>query len=188
MTARLPRARRAHPIRLHLLLCCFAALLLSSACSSDPTRGYSFQPARSAQVRTITIPVFDNQTFSHDIEVQLTEAIVKEIQRTTPWRILSGQAAGSADTSLTGTINASTTRALSNGRTTGLAQEVGVTLTVDFDWRDNRSQKLLVSRRSFTASQAFVPAQGTQERLEIGQFGAIQELARDIVAELRSTW
>ena len=64
----------------------------------------------------------------------------------------------------------------------------GVELRVDFDWQDNRTGKTLVARRSFSALDTFVPAQGTGERIEKGQHGVIQQLARDLVAELRTTW
>jgi hypothetical protein len=178
--------KRRAPATVPAVLALGAAVLCTPACSTDPTRGYSFQPARDQRVRTVAVPIFENQTFSHDVEIQLTEAIVKEIQRTTPWRVVPGDEG--ADTTLTGTISDTPLRTLSRSRTTGLVQEVGVDMTVDFDWRDNRDQKLLVSRKGFTASASFVPAQGTRERLEVGQHGAIQQLARDIVAELRSNW
>lgn len=163
------------------------AATLLAGCASDPTRGYSFQPVYGDGVRTVAVPIFENQTFTTGIEIELTEAVVKEIQRTTPWRVVAG-GEGGADTTLTGTITDSTLRALSRGRYTGLVQEVGVQLTVDFDWRDNRSQRVLVSQRGFSALEAFVPARGSQERVELGQNATVQELARDIVGELRSNW
>lgn len=162
---------------------CGAAIL--AGCSSDPTQGYSFTRSHDASVRTVAVPMFQNPTFSRGLEIELTDAIIKEIQAKTPWRV-TGE--GAANTTLSGTLTNSRLQRLSTGRGTGYAQELAVELTVDFDWKDARTGKTLVSRRAFTASEAFVPASPANERLEAGQHAAIQRLARDIVAELRSNW
>jgi hypothetical protein len=158
------------------------------SCSSDPTRGYSFSSTHSAAIHSVAVPVFDNRDFQHGLEIQLTDAIIKEIQKTTPWVVIQGNNAGGADTTLSGVITSTALHNLSTSSTTGLVQEMAVEITVDFDWRDARTGRYLVSRRDFKAMEAFVPAPGSRERLEIGQHAAIQELARGIVGELRSTW
>lgn len=165
-----------------LPLCCFAAL---PACSSDPSRGYSFTSTHSTAIRSISVPVFDNPTFFKGYEVELTDAIIKEIQRGTPWVVVQGEG---ADTTLTGSITDARLRSLSTSSKTGLVQEMAVDLAVDFDWRDSRSGKHLASRRNFRAMEAFVPAPGSRERIDMGRHAVIQEMAREIVAELRSNW
>ncbi|MDX2114866.1 MAG: LPS assembly lipoprotein LptE [Planctomycetota bacterium] len=170
--------------RLMLLKCC-AATLLVAGCASSPQQGYSFTDAYRADVRTVAVPIFENSTFSHGLEFTLTDAIIKEIHRTTPWRVTSGDG---ADTTLSGAITDSEMRRLSRGSETGLVQELAVQLTVDFDWKKNRSGEVLVSRRNFKAADPFVPARGARERLNLGERAAIDELAKDIVAELRSSW
>ena len=132
--------------------------------------------------------MFDNRDFQHGLEIELTEAIIKEIQRSTPWVVVQGQNGGGADTTLTGVITQATLHNLTTSSTTGLVQEMAVEISVDFDWRDARTGKYLISRRDFRAMESFVPAPGSRERLELGQHAAVQELARSIVAELRSNW
>jgi hypothetical protein len=154
-------------------------------CASDPAQGYSFTAARQGSVRTISVPVFDNTTFAHGVEVELTEAIVKEVQRTTRWRVVGSR---SADSTLSGTITESALKPLSTSSATGLVMEQAVELTVDFEWRDGRSGEVLIVRKGFKSLQSFVPARGTGERLELGRHAAVQELARSIVNELRSSW
>ncbi|MBL8962619.1 MAG: hypothetical protein KF787_06315 [Phycisphaeraceae bacterium] len=154
-------------------------------CASDPREGYSFSSGHGDTVRTVAIEVFDNETFSTGLEAQLSEAVAREIMRTTRWRVASTR---NAETILSGRLTASELRPLSSDQQTGLVQELGVRLTVDFDWMDNRSGKTLVSRRSFTAMDTFVPAIRTGERIEIGQASTIDALAKAIVAELRSSW
>jgi hypothetical protein len=161
------------------------AALACGSCASDPRQGYAQASAHDATIRTVSVPIFENPTFARGLEVELTDAIVKEIQRSTPWRVTREQG---ANTTLVGTLTDSRLRRLSTQRDSGYVQEVAVELTVDFEFKDNRSGKTLVSRRSFTASDAFVPARPAGERLEAGQHAAVQRLARDIVAELRSAW
>lgn len=167
-----------------------AALALATAslagCAADPTQGYAFTSSHDATVRTVAVPIFANPTFAHGLEVELTDAIIKEIQAKTPWRVVPE--GGGANTTLSGTLADSRLRRLSTGPFTGMAQELSVELSVDFDWKDARTGKTIVSRRNFVASEAFVPASPANERLEKGQHAAIQRMARDIVAEMRSNW
>ena len=165
----------------------FALLVIGliAGCSSDPTKGYSFGSSFSSDVRTVHVPIFENPTFARGLEIELTDAIIKEVQRTTPWTVADSD---SAQTQLTGKINDAELRRLSTGRGSGLVQELAYTITVEFEWKDNRTGKVLVSRRDFRASDSFIPTEGVNERIEVGQHGAIQRLAQDIVAELRSNW
>ena len=160
------------------------AIGLLAACSSDPSRGYSFKSAYVENVRSVAVPIAENRTFSKGLEVALTEALIKEIQRSTPWVVVAPEG---ADAVLSTTINDANLRTLSTGRITGMAQEVAVTVSVDFDFRLSGGRSV-VSRRNFQGVGTFVPAQGTQERLELGQAVSVQKLARDMVSELRSSW
>lgn len=172
-------------LRSLMVLSVLASLPFAAACASDPTQGYSFTRSHDSTVRTVAVPIFQNPTFARGLEVELTDAIIKEIQSKTPWRVAPE---GTANTTLVGTLTNSRMRRLSTGNATGMSQELSVELTVDFDWKDVRSGKSLVSRKSFTAAESFVPATPANERVEAGQHAAIQRLARDIVAELRSNW
>lgn len=162
-----------------------ALLALIPGCASDPTKGYAFTSSQDETIRTVAVPVFKNPTYTEGIEVDLTDAIIKEIQRATPWRVVPE---GTANSTLSGTLSDSRLRRISIARGSGLAQEMLVELTVDFEFKDVRTGKVLVSRKNFTASDTFVPTRPAGERLELGQHGAVQKLARDIVAELRSDW
>ena len=118
------------------------------------------------------------------MEVELTEAIIKELQRKTPLRVTRGQ----ADTSLTGVVRAVDMKQVARDSTTGLVDQIAVKITVDFEWKDNRTGTVLVGRRSFSAVDTFVPGQGTNEPVELGRRHASQRLASDLVGELRSAW
>ncbi len=176
---------RVHRLILGVVACAAVCGTMLSGCASDPTQGYSFTASHDDTIRTVAVPIFANPTYSHGLEVELTDAIIKEIQAKTPWRVTSG---GAANTTLSGTLTDSRMKRLAIGRGTGYSQELAVELVVDFDWKDVRTGKTLVSRRNFVASESFVPATPANERIEAGQHAAVQRMARDIVAELRSNW
>lgn len=168
------------------LLLALLAWALAAACASDPRHGYSTRSTFPDDVTTVSVPVFENSTFDVGLEAVLTEAVVKELQRSTSIRVVQGGAR--ANTVLRGVITGSEMRRLSSARHTGLVQEQGVVLTVDFEWRDERTGRVLVSRRNFSAADTFVASRPSGERLESGRNGAAQRLARDLVSELRSNW
>lgn len=66
--------------------------------------------------------------------------------------------------------------------------QIAVKITVDFEWKDDRTGTVLVGRRSFSAVETFVSGQGTNEPVELGRRGASQRLASDLVGELGSAW
>lgn len=162
---------------------CLAATL--GGCASDPTQGYSFQSTYPQSVHSVSVPIFDNYTFDTGVEAELTDAIIKELQRSTDLRVVQG---GTAESQLKGVVTKSTLRRLSTQRGTGFVQEMAVTLTVDFDWKNTRTGKVLTSRRQFAAGDTFVPVPNSGERIDTGRHGAVQRLARDIVSELRESW
>lgn len=165
----------------------FALSLLLPACSSDPRKGYAFSSTYSKQVRTIQVPIFNNTTSEPGIEIMLTEAIIKQLE-SKGWTVRQSAA---ADTTLSGTLTGSELRRLSLESRTGLIQELALTLTLDFEWRDNRTDKVLASRRSFSASDTFAPTKSPTsagEPIEAGRFSAIDRIAKDLVGELQSKW
>ncbi len=161
------------------------AAAFSAGCASDPTQGYALAWTYEDDVRSVAVPIFDNSTFATGLEFDLTEALIAEIQRQTPWVVTADER---ADTTLTGAVTGARATNLSSTPGTGLVQENAYELRVSFRWRDNRSGDVLVARDGFSAVGTYVPARGTGERREIGQRQAVRELAREIVAELRSNW
>lgn len=158
-----------------------------SGCSSNPNEGYTIGTGASfsRDIRTVYVPMFQNPTYSKGLEFELTDAVVKEIQRSTPWKVTSS---GGADTVLEGTITDVELRKLATQRDSGVVQEQAVTMTVAFAFKDTRTGKTIVGREKFSASESFIPANPVRERIESGENATIQRLARDIVSELRSSW
>ena len=161
------------------------SLALLAGCSSDPTKGYAAISVFPASVRTIAVPIITNRTYFRDVEFELTDALIKQIETQTPYKVTSQT---DADTVLTGQIRNVQLDHLSKSRLTGLTEEVIVGVTIDFQWKDVRSNRVLVERRSFTGHGLFVPSNPTGEPIALGEFAAVQQLARDVVAELQAQW
>jgi uncharacterized protein YaiE (UPF0345 family) len=161
------------------------ALLILSACATDPRMGYAQTSTYDASVGSVSVPMFRNTTATPGIEQVLTDSIIKQLQGNTPMRVVqSGQAAST----LSGVITEVRMRRISANNVTGLVQELAVQITVDFEWRDNRSGKVLKARRNFSAADSFVASRPTGEALEQGENATVQRLARDIVSKLRGAW
>jgi hypothetical protein len=171
-----------HRCRAFILL---VGLLTASSAALTACAGYELASTYRQDVETVHVPLFDNTTFFYDLEVDLTDAIVKEINRTTPWRATSSAA---ADTTLSGSITDAELANLTTANESGFVQESAYELAVAFEWRRGGTGEVLVARRNFRVAEPFVPARGANERIEVGQAAAIDRLARDIVAELRESW
>jgi len=174
-------------IRFSCAACALAGhvAFVAGGCASDPRSGYSSESTFPAGIQTVSVDVFDNYSTTPGVETSLTEAVIKEIQRSSGMRVV---AQGRADSTLRGVVTSVSLRRLSLEPTTGMVQELAVTVTIDFDWKDVRTGNTLASRRGFAAADTFVPARPTGEPLSTGLDGATQRLAQDLVNELRSAW
>ena len=167
---------------------CVIALALAlpvAGCASDPTQGYSAVSTFPESISTVAVEIFDNRTFDRDLQFELADALIKEIEARTPYKVTS---TARADTILTGRIRGVERDQLSKSRLTGLSEEVTVSVTIDFQWRDVRTGEPLLERESFAAHGLFVPSRPSGEPIELGEFAVVQRLARDIVSEMQADW
>ncbi|MHC4810260.1 MAG: LPS assembly lipoprotein LptE [Planctomycetota bacterium] len=156
-----------------------------AGCSSDPRTGWSTTPVHDASIGTIAVPIARNGTWDRSVHLELTEAIVKEIEARTPWRVVPESR---ARTILDVTIREVELEQLSRSRGTGLAEEMALTLRVDFDWTRIDTGDTLAARRDFAASALFVPSPPAGERIEVGRFDAVARTAAAIVDALEGSW
>ena len=156
-----------------------------TSCEIDPTVGYSSSSLYPKQYQSIAIPIFQNSTMTRDVEFMLTDAIIKEIQVRSPYRVVDKHV---AETLLTGTITSMNLRTLSRSRTTGLDNEVLFKVVIDFEWYDQVNGNRIVGRKNFASSAVFIPSRPSSEPLEIGQFAVVQQLASDIVDQMQASW
>ncbi len=158
---------------------------LFTGCASDPTAGYAFRATFRDNVASITIPIFENDSFERSVEFELTDAIIKEVEARTPYKVTSGTR---ADTILSGRIARIERDVISRSPLTGLNEEVVYRVYVDFEWNDLRTGRTLIHREAFEGQGVYHPSRPIGSPSELGAIAAVQQLASDIVDELRSDW
>lgn len=160
------------------------ACLLTVACSSDGS-GYASGELYSRKYRSVAVPILQNQSEDRAISFQLADALVKEIEASTPYKV-TGE--GRADTVLRGKITKVALSALSQSLGTGLTEEMAIKVTIDFEWIDMRTGKPIVARNGFQGSSVFVASLPNNQPIDLARFAVSQQLARDIVASMQGEW
>lgn len=145
--------------------------------------GYSHKTLYPEGVSSVQVKMFGNRTFYRGAEFDLTEALVKEIELRTPYKVVSDSA---ADTVLEGTIVAINQTRLSRRRDGGLPLEMEMQILVDFTWRNLRTGQVMADRKGLAVVGRYVPPAG--ETLSAGQHEAIEKLASRIVGEMAGQW
>ncbi|MBU3729875.1 MAG: hypothetical protein FGM37_11615, partial [Phycisphaerales bacterium] len=156
-----PRLRSALPAMAGARLAARAALALvataiaiaPASCAGDPGTGYASGALYSTKYRSVALPIFDNATYDRPISNYVSEALLKEIQMSTPYGVT---AEGRADTVLRGKVTAVRLQTMSQSVATGLPEEMSYTVTVDYDWVDMRTGTPIVSRKGYEVSAVFV--------------------------------
>jgi hypothetical protein len=160
-------------------------LVLLATATALPSCGYSHKELYPADVRTIAVPIFANRTFYQGAEFDLTEALTKEIETRTPYKVVRE---ANADSALTGTITSIEQTRLSRVREGGVPQEMEFRVAVNFEWKNLRTGKVLRERRGFTSVGRYVPTRPVSETYFTGQHDAAQLTAERIVSEMRGDW
>ena len=151
--------------------------------------GYRFGHHADPTIRSVAVPVFESVADRTDLEIQLTEAVQKEIQSRTPF-LLAHE--GQADTVLRGKVVGVRKRPLTRA-ITGDAREVEFALAVEVSWEDRRGNRLGAGSVPITADAVPVLSTGSQA-VELGQTRAtanqqaIERLARQVVDLMEVPW
>lgn len=118
------------------------AMLLSS-CASDQhftLLGYTTAPNYDCNIKTVYVPVFKNLTMYRGLEFELTQAVVRDIELQTPFKVTSDE--DTADTVLKGTIVTFRKNYLNLNEDNEL-RDVDTTLAVEVVWTDRRTGEVL---------------------------------------------
>ena len=167
----------------------FAMLLLASApgCAAYHVGNRSLYPA---DVETVYVPVFQSSSFRRDLGERLTEAVIKEIERRTPFKVVGTP---NADTMLTCKIVGDMKHLLFQTRNDD-PREMEVDLHVQVNWTDRRGNTLRESHGiavppecvSMTGTSEVVPEVG--QSIATAQQEAIVRLSRQIVSLMEIPW
>jgi len=173
-----PRTRRVICIWL-AWSCCGLGLGLSG-CSL-----YRFGPCtlHTPNVRSVHVQMFENETYRRGLGPWLTEAVAKEVQLRTPYRIAD---AGSADSFLRATWVVDRKTVMVETANDDV-RDIGYTGKIEVTWTDRHGSPLTPSRIvKITDDVSFVPEAG--QSITTAQQELIKQLAQQIVNQMEVAW
>jgi hypothetical protein len=147
--------------------------------------GWHFHaPFDTSEVKTVAI-FFKSNVFRRDLEKQLTEAVIKEINLRSPYRVVASHE--QADSLLTGTIY-SDQKNLIVEAPTNLPRELNASIMVQTKWTHNPPTDIESRQIPTTISETinFVPEVG--ETTLSGYNHVIQSIAKQIVDMMEQPW
>ncbi len=173
----------SHRTILPWLACC---VIVCGCASYRLGNGTLYRP----DIATIAVPVFESDSFRRHLGERLTEAVVKEIELKTPYKVVQGE---KADSFLTGRILTDYKHAITENINDEL-RDVELELNIEVSWRDRRGFPITdphimpISQDLVNISQAvhFVPEGGMS--YGFASQAAIQRLAELIVARMEVPW
>jgi hypothetical protein len=141
-------------------------------------------------IETVYVPVFDSSSYRRELGEELTEAVVKEIERRSHYKVV---ASPSADTVLTGKITAETKHLIFQ-TLQGDPREMEVNLQVKVSWVDRRGSPVREippvpvpsAAVDVSAASSVVPEVG--QSIATSHQRAIQRLAEQIVSLMEKPW
>ena len=145
--------------------------------------GYQWRSLYRQDVQTIAVPIFQNRTFWRGVEVDLTTALVQQIESQSPYKVVPEER---ADTVLYGEIVNVDIDTISANSRSGVPQEQLYKVRVNLTWKDLRNGRILVERRNFEQTATFHPTFG--ESRFVGQQLSVEGLAAGIAQELQADW
>lgn len=164
-----------------------ACLLMITGCA-----GYQVGPSAlfRADIQTVYVPVFESDSYRPHLGEQLTEAVIREIQMRTPYRVVHRP---DADSVLYGRIVDERKRVVAENRNDE-PRDIATSLTVRVSWHDRRGTYLMQDASfvlepiSFVAAQQanFIPESG--QSLATAHQEGIERLARQIVGQMEAPW
>lgn len=189
---------RERPLRLPMSSCrsilratgvasCTAVLIALAGCAGYQIGSQSLYPAH---IRTVYVPMFESTSFRRNMGERLTEAVQKEIELKTPYKVVNDP---NADSVLTGRIVGETKRVVIRSRT-GDAREVQVNLQVEVSWIDRWGEVIRQGEPIPLPPEATDVGAAVNVIPEVGQSvavahqQAVSRLAEQIVALMEAPW
>lgn len=141
-------------------------------------------------IRTVHVPVVRNETFRHDLGKQLTEAVIREIELRTPYKVTDDP---NADSTLICRITAESKRVLTETRGDDV-RAFDSAVVVESKWLNRSGQALMQNSVvpenlpgiSFSQDSRVVPEAG--QSIETGNLDNIENLAARIVSQMEVRW
>jgi outer membrane lipopolysaccharide assembly protein LptE/RlpB len=172
------------PVR-NLVFSAMLLLLATSGCGYH-TVGHSVQ--LPANVKTIAIPTFKNETNTYRIEQMLTNSVVREFTTRTHYHILNGSnendAGDAADATLRGTVLSTSASPLTYNTATGQAASVLIVVSMKVSLSD-RQGKVIYQNPSYLFREQYEVSQDLASFFEEDS-PAFRRLSQDFARTLVS--
>ncbi len=181
------RQERVHRSRLIAAAMVLVCLAIADGCAAYRFGNRSLYPQ---DIQTVYVPVFESDSFRRNLAEFLTEAIAKEIELKTPYKVVGSP---EADSVLTGKITTDTKRVVIEDPY-DYPRETQINMSVEVRWVDRKGgvmgqpmtvpvpQELVV----LSNTGMLVPEYG--QSVATAQLQAIQRLATQIVSLMESPW
>jgi hypothetical protein len=141
-------------------------------------------------IRTIYVPIFESESFRADLGERLTEAVEKQIELKTPYKVVHTP---NADSVLRGRIIREHKRVLAENAFDE-PRSIGVDLEVEVNWYDSqgglilRNASFAYSPVAFTVAQTSILIPEAGQSIATAQQESVEELAKQIVEQMEIPW
>ena len=161
------------------------ALVMAAVLAGSAGCGYSIRAPFDPAVRTVYVPVFRSITFRRDVNFQLTELVIKQIEKRTPFKVV-GTPEG-ADMILDGEINFADKNIIVENPF-NLPRQLTATLFANVKWTHNPplEKEKTAGPVVVSATVNFVPEVG--ETSLTAFLHANQKIATQIVDMMEEPW
>jgi hypothetical protein len=163
-------------------------ILSAAGCAGYQVGNASLYPSH---IRTVYVPVFESDSFRPHLGERLTEAVIKEIEEKTPYKVVGD--AVQADSVLSGRITGESKRVIVENRY-DLPRQVEVSLQVQVRWLDRQenlirqSDPIPLPPELATISETATATPETGSSIATAQQQAIHRLAEQIVGMMEAPW
>ncbi len=162
-------------------------LVVAPGCAGYRFGNRSLYPSH---IHTVHVPIFESNSFRRGLGERLTEAVQKEIELKTPYKVTSNPG---ADSVLSGRIGRENKHVVI-GSKSGEPRELQVNLHVQVQWVDRRGSPIR-STETIPVAPELIDVTGTSnvipqmgQSIATGQQQAIHRLAEQIVSLMEAPW
>lgn len=167
--------------RRDVLTISFITILGGTGCRAT---GYSVRAPYDTNVKTVYVPTFQSVTFRREINFQITELVIKEIHRRTPYHVVGKP--DDADTTLSGTINYAEKNVVVENPN-NLARQLTATIVIAVTWTDNKAVEKKDTNPAVVANTFnFYPEIG--EPVEAAFYRDSEKMATQVVNMMEQSW
>jgi lipopolysaccharide assembly LptE-like protein len=158
------------------------SVILTLFCVSLASCGYSSKSLLRTNVRSIYIPIFENDTYRRGYEFEITKAIRDQILLRTRLDIVDKD---EADSILFGKIARVDENVLIEDTRDNIV-ESRVSVGIDIRWVDKRTGRAIVDRKNITAPAEFIVRRF--ETLDSAGEESFVRVAQSIIAAMEEDW